>query len=116
LHEPNIPTNNPKVHSHSEERLAQTRGEDQMGLKKNLKIALTRTECKPRRGGKIEKIELTPSRRLLYSLYFAIAFLTALVILELGHMAILRTWNSEAFAAITGLAGTVTGVFQPQKA
>jgi acetylglutamate kinase len=35
--------------------------------------------------------------------------------LEIAHMAFLGTWNSEIFAAITGLTGTVTGIFVGQK-
>jgi acetylglutamate kinase len=35
--------------------------------------------------------------------------------LEIAHMAILGKWNSEIFAAITGLSGTVMGISVGQK-
>jgi len=80
-------------------------------LKKSLKLALTRKEYRRRRGGKIEVIELPPSTRLLYALYFALVFLIGLIVLEIVHLIVLRAWNSEVFAAITGTCGTVLGVF-----
>jgi hypothetical protein len=36
--------------------------------------------------------------------------------LEIAHMAFLGTWNSEVFAGITGLIGTVSGVLIGQHA
>jgi len=36
--------------------------------------------------------------------------------IEIVHLAVPHTWNSEVFAAITGLRGTVTGIFLGQKA
>jgi len=33
-----------------------------------------------------------------------------LAALEIAHLAFLGSWNSEIFAAITGLVGTVTGM------
>jgi hypothetical protein len=39
-----------------------------------------------------------------------------LSVLEVAHMAFLGAWNSEVFAAITGLSGTITGIFVGQKA
>jgi len=95
--------------------MAQAAGENPLGLKKSLKLALTRREYRRRRGGKIEVIELPPSARLLYGLYFALVFLVGLIVLEIAHLLILRTWNSEIFAAITGTSGTVVGVFLTQR-
>jgi hypothetical protein len=40
------------------------------------------------------------------------AFLSAL---ELAHLAFLHSWNAEVFATITGLSGTVIGLFMGQK-
>jgi hypothetical protein len=36
--------------------------------------------------------------------------------LEIAYMAFLHVWNAEIFAAITGLIGTITGIFVGQKA
>jgi hypothetical protein len=35
--------------------------------------------------------------------------------LEIAHLAFLGSWNSEIFATITGLSGTVMGIFVGQK-
>jgi hypothetical protein len=35
--------------------------------------------------------------------------------LEIAHMAFLGKWNSEIFAAITGLIGIVSGIIVAQK-
>jgi hypothetical protein len=37
------------------------------------------------------------------------------VTLELAHLAILHTWNAEISLSITGLSGTVIGLFVGQK-
>jgi hypothetical protein len=56
-----------------------------------------------------------PSDRLVLGVKFAIAFTFSLTALEIAHLALLGTWNSEVFAAITGLAGTITGILISQK-
>ena len=55
--------------------------------------------------------EVPPSDRLVLGVKFAIALTFSLTALEIAHLALLGTWNSEVFAAITGLSGTVTGIF-----
>ena len=59
--------------------------------------------------------EVPPSERLVLGVKFAIALTFSLTALEIAHLALLRTWNSEVFAAITGLAGTITGFLISQK-
>jgi tetrahydromethanopterin S-methyltransferase subunit E len=61
--------------------------------------------------GRRKQIELEPSTKLVYGMYFAMVALGGLVALEFGHMAFLGSWNSEIFAAISGLIGTIVGVF-----
>jgi len=63
-----------------------------------------------------KRVEFPPSKRLLYSVYVATGSLMSLVALEIAHLAFLGTWNSEIFAAITALIGTISGVFLSQKA
>jgi len=46
---------------------------------------------------------------------FAIAMTLCLSAMEIAHMAFLSQWNSEIFAAITALTGTLTGIFITQK-
>jgi hypothetical protein len=59
--------------------------------------------------------EVPPSERLVLGVKFAIALTFSLTALEIARLALLRTWNSEVFAAITGLAGTITGILISQK-
>lgn len=53
--------------------------------------------------------------KLVYTVWFAIAMLVCLTALEIVYLALMGTWNSEVFAAITGLSGTVLGIFLAQK-
>ncbi|MEM2081137.1 MAG: hypothetical protein QW744_02565 [Candidatus Bathyarchaeia archaeon] len=59
--------------------------------------------------------EVAPSERLVLGVKFAIAMTFSLTALEIAHLALLGAWNSEVFAAITGLAGTITGILIAQK-
>ncbi len=59
--------------------------------------------------------EVAPSDRLVLGMKFAIVFTFSLTALEIAHLALLGEWNSEVFAAITGLAGTITGILISQK-
>jgi len=63
-----------------------------------------------------KRVEVPPSKRLLYGVYVAAVSLASLVALEIVHIAFLGAWNSEIFAAITALIGTISGVFLSQKA
>lgn len=56
-----------------------------------------------------------PDETLVYVVKFALGMTAGLVALQIAHLAILRAWNSEVFAAITGLIGTVTGIFVGSK-
>ena len=56
-----------------------------------------------------------PDERLVLGTKFAIAFTFCLSAIEIANLAIMHTWNSEVFAAITGLAGTITGILISQK-
>ena len=59
--------------------------------------------------------EVPPSERLVLGTKFAIALTFSLTAIEIAHLALLHTWNSEVFAALTGLAGTITGILISQK-
>ncbi|MBN1245520.1 hypothetical protein JXA31_08000 [Candidatus Bathyarchaeota archaeon] len=63
----------------------------------------------------VTSAEVPPSDRLVLGVKFAIAFTFSLTALEIAHLALLGAWNSEVFAAITGLAGTITGILISQK-
>ena len=75
-----------------------------------IKRALTR-----RISVKRKTIELEPSTKLLYGLYFAIVALISLTILEVTYVIVLRSFSSEIFAAITLVVGTILGAFFGQK-
>jgi hypothetical protein len=74
-----------------------------------IKRALTRTRVQR---GKIIREE--PDMKLVYVVKFGIGMTACLTAIEIAHLALLRTWNSEIFAAITGLSGTVMGIFLGQ--
>jgi hypothetical protein len=81
-------------------------------MKDWIKHALTRT-IQPK--GKQEAITIPPDPRLVYGVKFTIATTLALSALEITHIIFLGKWNSEIFAAITGLTGTITGILTAQK-
>jgi hypothetical protein len=59
--------------------------------------------------------EIPPDPRLVYGVKFALAMTFCLSALEIAHLAFTGRWNSEVFAAITGLTGTVSGILIAQK-
>ncbi len=76
-----------------------------------VKKALTRKRV----GRKGLKEAVEPDERLVLGTKFAIALTFSLTALEIAHLALLGTWNSEVFATITGLTGTITGILISQK-
>jgi hypothetical protein len=63
-----------------------------------------------------EQLTLEPDERLVLGTKFAIAFTFCLSAVEIASLVVLGEWNSEVFAAITGLSGTVMGILISQKA
>ncbi len=59
--------------------------------------------------------EVSPSERLVLGVKFAIALTFSLTAIEIANLALLGSWNSEVFAAIMGMSGTITGVLISQK-
>jgi len=58
-----------------------------------------------------ETIEIPPSRRLVYGVYFAIVALISLTVLEATYILILRSFSTEIFNGIMLVIGTLLGVF-----
>lgn len=85
-------------------------------MRKMIQRALRKTVWiqKGRKGQK--QVQIQPNENLVYGVGFAIAALAGLIVLEIAYMAFFRAWNAEIFAAITGLIGTITGIFISQKA
>ena len=52
-----------------------------------------------------------PDEKLVIIVKFGLAMTVLLSGLELAHILLLGCWNSEIFAAISGLSGTVSGIF-----
>lgn len=80
-------------------------------MKELIKHALTRRR---QTRGRVAVVE-EPDERLVLGVEFAIAMTLCLSGLEVANMAFLGTWNSEVFAAITGLTGTIVGLFVGKK-
>jgi phosphate starvation-inducible membrane PsiE len=80
-------------------------------LRKLIRRALTRTEIQFVGKEKTRKVEVLPSEHLVYGLYFAFLALIALTFLETIHIVFLKAFNSEIFACITTIIGTIFGVF-----
>jgi hypothetical protein len=62
-----------------------------------------------------QEVEVPPSKRLLYAVYFSLGMVACLTVLEIVHLAVLGTWNAEIFTVIAGLVGNVTGIFLTQR-
>ncbi len=75
-----------------------------------IKRALTR-----RRMQRGHWIEEEPNEKLVYVVKFSLGMMACLTAVEITNIALLHSWNSEVFAAITGLCGTVMGIFVGQK-
>ena len=73
--------------------------------------ALTKTISAKSDRKKAKQIQIAPSDRLVYGMYFAIAALISLTVLEATYMYVLRNFSNEIFAAITLVIGTILGAF-----
>jgi uncharacterized protein YqgC (DUF456 family) len=62
-------------------------------------------------GKRAKRVEIPPSEKLVYGVYFAIIALLSLTALEIAHMVVVKSFSSEIFAAITLVIGTILGAF-----
>jgi len=86
-------------------------------LRNWIKQVFTRTELDRKgKGKKLEKVEIPPSTRLLYTVYISMAMLASLIALQIVHLVVLKSWNSDVWTAIAGLIGTLTGLLLGAKA
>jgi hypothetical protein len=67
------------------------------------------------RNKKTKQVIIPPNEHLIIGIIFATTTLIMLTTLEIAHIIFLKTWNSEIFAAITSITGTILGVFISQK-
>jgi len=77
-----------------------------------IREALTKT-IQVKRG---RRVEVPPSQKLLYAVYFSLGMVACLTVLEAVHLIVLGKWNQEIFTVIAGLAGNITGIFLTQRA
>jgi len=84
-------------------------------MKDWIKRALTKTIARKGSRGKTEIIVVEPNEKLVWGVKFAIGMTVCLSALEIAHMTVLGSWNSEVFATITGLIGTISGILISQK-
>lgn len=78
--------------------------------------ALTKTITVKGPRGRIQQVEIPPNQKLVYGMYFAVAALICLTVLEATYIVVVRSFSSEIFAAITLVIGTLLGAFFGQKA
>lgn len=75
-----------------------------------IRRALTR-----RRNTRGKVVSEEPDERLVIIVKFSLGMTACLAAIEIAHMAFLGSWNSEIFAGITGLIGTVSGILISQR-
>ena len=66
-------------------------------------------------GQKTKRVEVPPSQTLVYGVIAATATLVLLTVLEVAHIIFLGKFNTEIFATITLVVGTLLGTFFGQK-
>ena len=84
-------------------------------MKDYIKQALTRTIEIRTAHGDTQQLEITPDKKLLYGMYFALFALVMLTTLETTYMIAFQTFNNEIFAAMMLVIGTILGAFYGQK-
>jgi len=84
-------------------------------MKDYIKQALTKTIQIRTAQGNTQQLEITPDKKLLYGMYFAVLALVMLTALETTYMIVFQTFNNEIFAAMMLVVGTLLGAFYGQK-
>jgi len=88
-------------------------------LRKWLRRILTKSyyvHARDVRSKKAKRVQIPPNEKLVYGMYFAIITLLSFTALEITYMVVFHQWNIEIFSAITGLSGTILGLFLGAKA
>ena len=74
-----------------------------------IKEALTARRKNPKTRGR-PGVVFEPNPKLVLFVKFALIMTALLCGLQVAHLAVLHTWNSEIFAGISGLIALVAGV------
>jgi hypothetical protein len=87
-------------------------------LRETIRRALTKQIPNVQSYGKKIRIneEVPPSELLVLAIYFSMVALVLLTVIEALHIAFLHSFNSEVFAGITLIIGTILGAFFGAKA
>jgi len=89
-------------------------------LKRWIEKALTKTVVtqvannrsrKRQRISKLETVEVPPSVKLVYGVYFMMMLFAALSAIQIVHLIVLRSFNSEIFQLMNSVASVMIGVF-----
>lgn len=84
-------------------------------MRNPIRTALTKTIIQKQRG-RVLRVEIPPSDRLMCVVYFSFVMVACLTALQIVHLIVLGSWNPEVFTVISGLIGNITGIFLTQKA
>ena len=82
-------------------------------LTKKVLVAIEKSTSAKRRktARKIETIEIPPSKKLVYGLYFMMMFIAALTAIQIVHVIFLGSFNNEIFHLMNSLVSVTIGVF-----
>lgn len=82
-------------------------------LTKKVTVSINYAKARKRqkRARRIETIEIPPSQKLLYGVYFMIMFFLALTTIQIVHLIILGSFNNEIFHLMNTLVSVMVGVF-----
>jgi len=89
-------------------------------LKRWIEKALTKTVVTPvqnnrskkrQRISKLETVEVPPSVKLVYGVYFMMMLFAGLSAIQIVHLIVLRSFNSEIFQLMNSVASVMIGVF-----
>lgn len=80
-----------------------------------VKQALTRTIAHKGPRGKEQIIIIPPNPKLVLGVKFSIGMSVCLSVLEIAHLIVLRSWNSEIFSGIMLIVGNILGIFLGHK-
>jgi type VI protein secretion system component VasF len=69
-----------------------------------------------RRQSRQQAVAEEADERLVLAVKFAMVMVACLTALEITYLTVLHAWSSEIFAAITGLSGSIVGIFLGKKA
>lgn len=66
---------------------------------------------KRQRISKLATVEIAPSQKLVYGVYFMMLLFAGLSAIQIVHLIVLRSFNSEIFQLMNSVASVMVGVF-----